>query len=129
MAEHSKNGRFTYYVGDRIKEGDRVSITAYGENNVVLQENVPVDFTKAYIGTITLDKYKLGTTVLTGTYTGDVKSAELVVNGTPVVPGGTFKDGKFNFYVGNKIKKGDTDKLIAFAPNGEKLDEKTIEIN
>ncbi|EGP4887196.1 TPA: immunoglobulin-like domain-containing protein [Enterococcus faecium] len=124
-----KNGRFTYYVGDKIKEGDRVSITAYGENNVVLQENVPVDFTKAYIGTITLDKYKLGTTVLTGTYTGDVKSAELVVNGTPVVPGGTFKDGKFNFYVGNKIKKGDTDKLIAFAPNGEKLDEKTIEIN
>lgn len=124
-----KNGRFTYYVGDKIKEGDRVSITAYGENNVVLQENVPVDFTKAYIGTITLDEYKLGTTVLTGTYTGDVKSAELVVNGTPVVPGGTFKDGKFNFYVGNKIKKGDTDKLIAFAPNGEKLDEKTIEIN
>ncbi|MBO1146114.1 autolysin modifier protein, partial [Enterococcus casseliflavus] len=61
-------------------------------------------------GSITSDQYRVGETMITGTFTGDVNFARLVINGTPSNAwGGTFNaDGTFSFYVANLgIKAGD----------------------
>ncbi|HIB1875144.1 TPA: immunoglobulin-like domain-containing protein, partial [Enterococcus faecium] len=92
---------------------------------------VSVEITQPqYQGTITPQKYTLGKTNITGSYTGDVTRAELRVNGKYINSGGEFTNGSFSYYVGNYIHKNDDNaELIAYAPNGEKLDEETIEIN
>jgi co-chaperonin GroES (HSP10) len=125
-----KNGQFTYYVGSSIKEGDVVTMNAYGGNDVLLQENVKVNFTSSsYKGSISPNAYTVGAVEITGIYVGDVKQARLYVNGGLISIGGTFKNGTFNYYVGNAIKKGDTAYLVAYGPDGKELDRKTVQVN
>lgn len=125
-----KNGQFTYYVGSSIKEGDVVTMNAYGANDVLLQENVKVNFTSSsYKGSISPNAYTVGAVEITGIYVGDVKQARLYVNGGLISIGGTFKNGTFNYYVGNAIKKGDTAYLVAYGPDGKELDRKTVQVN
>lgn len=125
-----KNGTFTYYVGSSIKEGDVVTLNAYGENDVLLQENVKVSFTSSsYTGSISPNAYTVGAVEITGIYVGDVKQARLYVNDGLVSIGGTFKNGTFSYYVGNAIKKGDSVYLVAYDPDGKELDRKTVQVN
>ncbi|WP_275400796.1 immunoglobulin-like domain-containing protein [Enterococcus faecium] len=124
-----ENGRFEFYVGNLIKKDDVVTLDACAKNDQVLQAKVSVEITQPqYQGSIKLNKYTPGNSYITGTYTGDVTRAELKVNDTFINTGGTFRNGSFNYYVGGHIHKDDHAKLAAYAPNGKKLDEKTIEI-
>lgn len=125
-----KDGRFTYYVGSSIKDGDNVTMNAYGTNDLLLQENVKVSFTSSsYSGSISPNTYTVGAVEISGVYSGDVTQARLYVNDGLVSIGGTFKNGSFTYYVGNAIKKGDTAYLVAYGPDGKELDRKTVLVN
>ncbi|MGM0214817.1 immunoglobulin-like domain-containing protein [Enterococcus sp. AZ109] len=125
-----KNGQFTYYVGTSIKNGDVVTMNAYGENDVLLQENVKVSFTNtSSSGSISPNSYTVGAIEITGVYAGDVKQAHLYVNNKLVSIGGTFRNGSFNYYVGNAIKQGDSVYLVALGSDGKELDRKTVLVN
>ncbi|MGM0238781.1 immunoglobulin-like domain-containing protein [Enterococcus sp. AZ103] len=125
-----KDGRFNYYVGNAIKEGDNVTMNAYGTDDVLLQENVKVSFANSsYNGNISPNVYNVGAIEISGVYSGDVKQAYLYINNSLVSIGGTFRNGSFTYYVGNAIKKGDIVNLVAYGPDGKELDRKTVQVN
>ncbi|EMW5535678.1 leucine-rich repeat protein [Enterococcus faecalis] len=99
-----KEGRFSYYVkAGTIKKGDKVLIEPYDKYDSSLGNSVPVNLAEAVAGEILTAQKKLGSTVIEGTFTGDIKGAYLKVNGVLITKGGTFKDGKYTFYVGNRL--------------------------
>ncbi|MGM0161882.1 immunoglobulin-like domain-containing protein [Enterococcus sp. DIV1059_2] len=103
-------GSFEFFIGNRIQSvDDVVEIEALDQYGKVL-DRTTVELTRDLAGTITPDQYRVGETMITGTFTGDVNFARLVINGTPSNAwGGTFNaDGTFSFYVANLgIKAGD----------------------
>ncbi|MFR0814121.1 MAG: immunoglobulin-like domain-containing protein [Enterococcus casseliflavus] len=104
------DGSFEFFIGNRIQSvDDVVEIEALDQYGKVL-DRTTVELTRDLAGTITPDQYRVGETMITGTFTGDVNFARLVINGTPSNAwGGTFNaDGTFSFYVANLgIKAGD----------------------
>ncbi|MBC6167638.1 hypothetical protein HCA15_13365 [Listeria booriae] len=122
------DGKFTYYVGNKIKQGDTAYLVAVDKNGKELdRKNISIKAPETK-GTITPSLYTVGETNVTGSFTGDVVQAKLYVNGNYVSAGGTFTNGKFTYYVGNKIKQGDTAYLVAVDKNGKELDRKNISI-
>ncbi|MBC2370358.1 hypothetical protein HBP99_17295, partial [Listeria booriae] len=119
------NGTFSYYVGSAIKAGDTVTFVAYDKDGKQLdQKTLSLAGTT---GVITPAVYTPGDTTITGIYAGDIAQANLTVNGDVVSWGGTFNsDGTFSYYVGNKLKVGDTVVLTVFDKNGKQLDQKTV---
>ncbi|WP_368742785.1 immunoglobulin-like domain-containing protein [Enterococcus casseliflavus] len=104
------DGSFEFFIGNRIQSvDDVVEIEALDQTGKVL-DRTTVELTRDLAGTITPDQYRVGETMITGTFTGDVNFARLVINGTASNAwGGTFNaDGTFSFYVANLgIKAGD----------------------
>ncbi|WP_440911960.1 immunoglobulin-like domain-containing protein, partial [Enterococcus innesii] len=104
------DGSFEFFIGNRIQSvDDVVEIEALDQYGKVL-DRTTVELTRDLAGTITPDQYRVGETMITGNFTGDVNFARLVINGTPSNAwGGTFNaDGTFSFYVANLgIKAGD----------------------
>ncbi|MGM0155594.1 hypothetical protein IGK30_003461 [Enterococcus sp. AZ178] len=104
------DGSFEFFIGNRIQSvDDVVEIEALDQTGKVL-DRTTVELTRDLAGTITPDQYRVGEAIITGTFTGDVNFARLVINGTPSNAwGGTFNaDGTFSFYVANLgIKAGD----------------------
>ena len=97
------DGSFEFFIGNRIQSvDDVVEIEALDQYGKVL-DRTTVELTRDLAGTITPDQYRVGETMITGTFTGDVNFARLVINGTPSNAwGGTFNaDGTFSFYVAN----------------------------
>lgn len=120
------NGRFSYWVGaNKIKAGDSVLINGYDQNNVLLTQNnqVTVKQAPSLQGTITPDSYTIGNGEISGKYTGDVRKARLSINGNVISWGGNFKNGRFTYYVGDAIKKGDVVTLNAYGLNDVLLQE------
>ncbi|PNP89376.1 hypothetical protein BMT55_12825 [Listeria newyorkensis] len=128
------DGKLTFYIGGKIKSStDAVTVTAFDAAGKQLdQETVTVKAaaTSTTSGTITPAVYLApGTTYLTADYTGDVKSVKVNINGTDYT-GGTFTDGKLNFYIGDKIKSSaDVVTVTAFDAVGKQLAKKTLTIN
>lgn len=126
------NGEFSYWVGkNSIKQGDSVLINGYDADGDVLSQNnkVTVIAAPAAAGTITPNKFTVGQTQITGTYTGDVKKARLYVNDQLVSQGGTFSNGTFTYYVGqNAISKGSNVRLVAFSAEDKELDSKVVQV-
>ncbi|EUJ17207.1 hypothetical protein PGRAN_16222, partial [Listeria grandensis FSL F6-0971] len=81
------------------------------------------------VGTITPSTFKVpGDTRLTATYTGDVKSVIVTINGTKH-KGGTVSDGTVSFYIGNKIAStSDVVTIEAIGVDGKVLDTKNVTI-
>lgn len=104
------DGSFEFFIGNRIQSvDDVVEIEALDQTGKVL-DRTTVELTRDLAGTITPDQYRVGETMITGTFTVDVNFARLVINGTASNAwGGTFNaDGTFSFYVANLgIKAGD----------------------
>ncbi|HIB1875111.1 TPA: immunoglobulin-like domain-containing protein, partial [Enterococcus faecium] len=117
------DGHFTYYVGNKIKSGNKVTISAYSsyeEGHVLLEDKVPVTVNALQKqGTITPNVYTIGDQYISGSYTGDVKSATVYVNGTALTPGGEFANGHFSYYVGNKIQSDSRVTISAYSSYGE----------
>jgi hypothetical protein len=130
------DGTFSYYVTPgTIKAGDTVRIQglhrdAAGNTEILDEQQVQI----AMQGSITPDTYTLGTSNITGKFTGDVNFARLFVNGQHVSWGGTFNpDGTFSYFVNpSLIKSGDTVRIQGLhrdaAGNTEILDDKTVQI-
>lgn len=117
------DGSFSYYAEDKIKNNDddvrMVAYSAYGKQ----LDNKPVKITSSQ-GTMTPKVYKVGETNISGTYTGDVASARLYVNGVVQSSGGTFANGGFNYYVGaGRIKAGDIVTMDAFSKDGTLIEQ------
>ncbi|MDA9462940.1 hypothetical protein B835_2903 [Enterococcus mundtii 3F] len=81
-------------------------------------------------GTITPDKYNIsaGSPFLTGAYTGYAVSARVYINGSSI-RGGSFDQGKFEFFVGNRIQsRDDVVEIEALDQNGRVLDRQKVEL-
>ncbi|MBC1400737.1 hypothetical protein HB904_10315 [Listeria booriae] len=127
------NGTFTFYAFDKIKNTtDPVTIHAYDAAGKLLDTKtlkVVTGVPAVTKGSITpLEMAVPGDKNITGTYTGEVKSVQVTVNGT-TYKGGTFTDGEFKFYSFDKVKSV-TDEVIIVALDkaGNVLDTKTIEV-
>ncbi|MDV7815666.1 BspA family leucine-rich repeat surface protein, partial [Enterococcus hirae] len=104
-----KDGQFSYYVGaGKLKVGDKVVLDGYNKEKELI-DSKEIEVISESSGSIDqADTYKLGDSTITGTYTGDIHKGKLVVNGEVVSWGGTYKDGKFSYYVNSQIiKAGD----------------------
>ncbi|MEW4425351.1 BspA family leucine-rich repeat surface protein [Enterococcus hirae] len=104
-----KDGQFSYYVGvGKLKVGDKVVLDGYNKEKELI-DSKEIEVISESSGSIDqVDTYKLGDSTITGTYTGDIHKGKLVVNGEVVSWGGTYKDGKFSYYVNSQIiKAGD----------------------
>ncbi|MBC1800183.1 immunoglobulin-like domain-containing protein [Listeria booriae] len=128
------DGEFKFYALDKISSAnDVVTMAAYDKAGKLLDTKTiklvgpaPENVIK---GTITPNQLVLGTDKnITGTYTGEVKSVQVTVNGA-TYKGGTFTDGEFKFYSHDKVKSV-TDEVIIVALDkaGNVLDTKTIEV-
>ncbi|ENZ5627452.1 BspA family leucine-rich repeat surface protein [Enterococcus hirae] len=104
-----KDGQFSYYVGaGKLKFGDKVVLDGYNKEKKLI-DSKEIEVISESSGSIDqVDEYQLGDSTITGTYTGDIHKGKLVVNGEVVSWGGTYKDGKFSYYVNSQIiKAGD----------------------
>ncbi|WP_159101160.1 immunoglobulin-like domain-containing protein [Listeria grandensis] len=123
------NGTFTYFVpAGRIQAGANVELVAFDAAGKELDRK-PVRVTANTQGTITPADYRLGDANITGTYTGDVVRAELIVNSNRVNIGGTFVNGTFTHFVpAGRIQAGANVELVAFDATGRELDRKPVRI-
>lgn len=122
-------GDFSYFVNSSlIKAGDVVVLVALDANNNELdRETVVVEGLTQ--GTITPNAYRVGTSNITGAYTGDVARANLLVNGVSISWGGSFANGTFSYFVNSSlIKATDTVVLVAVDSSGKELDRKTVRV-
>ncbi len=104
-----KDGQFSYYVGvGKLKVGDKVVLDGYNKEKELI-DSKEIEMISESSGSIDqVDTYKLGDSTITGSYTGDIHKGKLVVNGEVISWGGTYKDGKFSYYVNSQIiKAGD----------------------
>ncbi|MDT2607302.1 BspA family leucine-rich repeat surface protein [Enterococcus hirae] len=111
-----KDGKFSYYVNSQIiKAGDQATIQGYDKFDTPLGDPQPVTIGEQ-LGQLT-EAHRVGiSTVIEGSYTGDVYQGILLVNGEKVSQGGSFKDGKFSYYVGN-LKVSEDDQVVLMGAN------------
>ncbi|WP_239256599.1 immunoglobulin-like domain-containing protein [Listeria ilorinensis] len=123
-----KDGKFNYYIGNKIKTGDTVLINAYDSNDKQLDSQSVMVMKANTEGKVTPNAYKVGENYLNGTYTGDVYTGSLSINGKIVSWGGTYKNGEFSYYVGNKIKAGDDVKFTVYDQASKQLDQQSVKV-
>ncbi|EGO8717409.1 BspA family leucine-rich repeat surface protein [Enterococcus faecalis] len=112
------NGTFYYYAGaGRIQTGQEVVLEGLDRSgNIVETVNVEP---KVAEGTLSDVQHTVGSSTITGTYTGEMSKARLVVNGNIISVGGTVKDGTFSYYVApNQVKETDTVQLQGYDKEG-----------
>ena len=111
-----KDGKFSYYVNSQIiKAGDQATIQGYDKFDTPLGDPQSVTIGEQ-LGQLT-EAHRVGiSTVIEGNYTGDVYQGILLVNGEKVSQGGSFKDGKFSYYVGN-LKVSEDDQVVLMGAN------------
>ncbi len=103
-----KDGTFSYYVApNQVKETDTVYLQGYDKEGDPVGDLTPITLQKQQ-GQLTEATYKLGQSIITGTYEGNVKKARLLIDGKQISWGGTFKDGTFSYYVAPGAIKEDS---------------------
>ncbi|EUJ38269.1 putative biofilm-associated protein [Listeria weihenstephanensis FSL R9-0317] len=124
------NGTVSFYIGDKITSTSDVvkieAIDAYARvldtKNVVIQSSVVIP------NTVTPAAFTIGSSYLTGTYSGNVKTVQVKINGT-MYSGGTVADGNINFYIGNKVTStSDSVIIYGYDANGTQVDMKTVTV-
>ncbi|MBC1501306.1 hypothetical protein HB943_11895 [Listeria weihenstephanensis] len=124
------NGTVSFYIGDKITStSDVVKIEAIDAYARVLDtENVMIQSSVAVPNTVTPAAFTIGSSYLTGTYSGSVKTVQVKINGT-MYAGGTVADGNINFYIGNKVTST-TDSVIIYGydANGTQVDTKAVTV-
>ncbi|WP_348921076.1 immunoglobulin-like domain-containing protein [Enterococcus rotai] len=122
-------GKFSYYVSSMaIKTGDKVELQAYDSKDQPLGERMTVAVS-ANKAEIISAEYRLGTNQITGTYTGTIGKARLVIDGNIISWGGDFKaDETFSYYVNTtSIKENSEAYFEIFDRQDNKLsDEKYV---
>ncbi|WP_348921871.1 BspA family leucine-rich repeat surface protein [Enterococcus rotai] len=119
------DGTFYYYAGaGRIQTGQDVVLEGLDSaGNIV--ETVKIE-PKVVAGSLDNVQYTVGTSTITGEYTGNMSKARLVVNGTIISVGGTFKDGVFSYYVNpSQLKETDTIQMQGYDAEGNPVGDLT----
>ncbi|WP_368556328.1 BspA family leucine-rich repeat surface protein, partial [Enterococcus faecalis] len=122
---NQNDGTFYYYAGaGRIQTGQEVVLEGLDKaGNIVETLNIEP---KVVEGTLSDVQHTVGSSTITGTYTGDMSKARLVVNGNIISVGGTFKDGTFSYYVApNQVKETDTIHLQGYDKEGNPVGDLT----
>ncbi|MBC1792493.1 immunoglobulin-like domain-containing protein [Listeria booriae] len=100
------DGDFSFYALDKITSLSQVVfVDGYDKNgNKIATSIVSITSSAPAVASIvTPASYTVpGDKYLTGTYTGDIKSVVVTINGTDYT-GGTVADGAINFWIGDKI--------------------------
>ncbi|EKQ3613677.1 BspA family leucine-rich repeat surface protein [Enterococcus faecalis] len=122
---NQNDGTFYYYAGaGRIQTGQEVVLEGLDKSGNII-ETVNIE-PKVVDGTLSNVQHTVGSSAITGTYTGDMSKARLVVNGNIISVGGTFKDGTFNYYVApNQVKETDTVQLQGYDKEGNPVGDLT----
>ncbi|MBC1234829.1 immunoglobulin-like domain-containing protein [Listeria booriae] len=123
-----ENGDFTIAI-PKQEVGDKVLVFARNveTNQTSISNFSVVKDAELFKGRVTPNDYTIGKdNYIKGTYTGDVKSIMVTVNGTEY-RGGTITNGEFQFYALEKIKAV-TDEVIIHVYNsaGEETDTKNV---
>ena len=128
--EVSEDGTFSIILSSKVRADNKYEITAVNSDGI---SSVATEVTAtATEGTITPDPFKVGGNSITGTFTGDVSSINLMIDGAPqgVVSGNSVKDGVFSYYVGKlSIQADQTVEVVAYDAYGKQLDQQTVTIN
>ncbi|MCO5432948.1 BspA family leucine-rich repeat surface protein [Enterococcus faecalis] len=122
---NQNDGTFYYYAGaGRIQTGQEVVLEGLDKaGNIVETVNIEP---KVVEGTLSDVQHTVGSSTITGTYTGDMSKARLVVNGNIISAGGTFKEGNFSYYVApNQVKETDTVHLQGYDKEGNPVGDLT----
>ncbi|EKJ3581682.1 BspA family leucine-rich repeat surface protein, partial [Enterococcus faecalis] len=122
---NQNDGTFYYYAGaGRIQTGQEVVLEGLDKSgNIVETVNIEP---KVAEGTLSNVQHTVGSSTITGTYTGEISKARLVVNGNIISVGGTFKDGTFSYYVApNQVKETDTVQLQGYDKEGNPVGDLT----
>ncbi|MBC6316288.1 toxin Cry1Ac domain D-VI-related protein [Listeria grandensis] len=79
-------------------------------------------------GTVKPNEFTIGDKYITGTYSGDVASISMLLNGEDnKFNGATLKNGEFSFYVNDKkIKKTDVVTMVAYDKSGKELSRQQV---
>ncbi|WP_317914367.1 immunoglobulin-like domain-containing protein [Carnobacterium maltaromaticum] len=125
------DGTFTFYAKDKIKSStDKVVVSAYNAaGELVVSKNLTISQNAIGKGTVTPVAYQVGVdSSLIGTYTGDVNTIRVYVDGTEYTGGTLIKaDGSFKFYLKDKVKNVNQVVTIkGFDVNGNVLSTNTI---
>ncbi|MBC2195415.1 immunoglobulin-like domain-containing protein [Listeria booriae] len=126
------DGNYVFYARDKISSTTQVVFVdgydAKGNKIATTAVTVKAQGLPVTAGTITPDMFTVATDkTLTASYTGDVKSVVVTINGTKYT-GGTVADGKVSFYIGNKIAATDTVTIEAFDAYGRSLQVKNVPV-
>ena len=122
---NQNDGTFYYYAGaGRIQTGQEVVLEGLDKaGNIVETVNIEP---KVVEGTLSDVQHTVGSSTITGTYTGEMSKARLVVNGNIISVGGTFKEGNFSYYVApNQVKETDTVHLQGYDKEGNPVGDLT----
>ncbi|MBC1801969.1 immunoglobulin-like domain-containing protein [Listeria booriae] len=123
-------GNVSFYIGDKITStSDVVKITALDAYGRTLQtKDVTIQSSVVIPNVVTPATFTIGTSYLTGTYSGNVKTVKVKINDV-VYSGGTVEDGKISFYIGNKITSvSDSVIIYGYDANGTQVDMKTVTV-
>ncbi|MBC1937934.1 hypothetical protein HCA69_16350, partial [Listeria grandensis] len=125
------SGSFSFFAGNAgIKAGDTVTIQALDFNNRILDTKQVTVVPPISQGTIRPNDYNVGASSITGSYTGSVTQARLVVNGITVpTGGGNFANGTFTYIVpAGSIQAGDDVQILGLDMSGTELDRQTVRV-
>ncbi|MBC1935871.1 leucine-rich repeat domain-containing protein [Listeria grandensis] len=121
-----QNGKFTAYIHpSAIKITDDVEYAIYDAKGNELDRK-KVETTN---GSVTPDEYTLGTNSITGSYTGNVRRGEIIINGISRGMGGNFQNGNFSFYISpGVIKRGDAVEFVGYESGGKEIARAVVNI-
>ncbi|MDZ5759262.1 toxin Cry1Ac domain D-VI-related protein [Carnobacterium maltaromaticum] len=126
------DGSFKFYARTIVKEiGQKVEIVSYGLDGVETGRSfIPVVGQGPGEGTMIPGEFEVGKdSYLNGTYTGDIASIRLVVDGVEH-KGGTVKDGELSFYAKGKIGKESKDvKLLGYDVKGNLISTEIVTVH
>ncbi|MBC2207713.1 immunoglobulin-like domain-containing protein [Listeria booriae] len=126
------DGDFSFYALDKITSLSQVVfVDGYDKNGNRIATSI-VSITSsapAVASTVTPASYTVpGDKYLTGTYTGDIKSVVVTINGTDYT-GGTVADGAINFWIGDKISStNDVVTIKGYNTAGTLVSTKTVNL-
>ncbi|EUJ19101.1 hypothetical protein PGRAN_15257, partial [Listeria grandensis FSL F6-0971] len=124
------NGTVKYFAADKIKSATAVvTMNFYDANNNLLASR-PVKVQPAAVGEVNTANFKVGTSNIKGTFSGDVKQIAISINGKKYY-GGTVSssDGSYKFYVlDKKITAADTVVVYGYDSSGKLLSQKDVTI-
>lgn len=115
---NKSDGTFYYYAGaGRIQVDQDVVLEGLNEQGEIVK-SIKID-PKVKEGSLNNVEYTLGNNTIVGEYTGEVRKARLVVNGTIVSVGGTFDEGRFSYYINpTQIKETDNVQIQGYDVEG-----------